>query len=138
MKSFACQLLSSIVVGYTQSSNAHSSSESPTTLTSLTPFSCFGIGVVITFGVGGGSNLTVLLSIKSWILFFKAQHQSVSCPGLLEWQAHFAFGLYLGDEVSGLAGGSHNVTKLSFSMCCKAWDNDMPILVNCLFRVSNR
>ena len=42
--------------------------------TTLTPFSCFGIGAVITFSVGGGSNSIVLLSIKSWILFFKAQH----------------------------------------------------------------
>ena len=40
--------------------------------TALTPLSCFDIGTVITFGVGGGSNSIVLLSIKSWILFFKA------------------------------------------------------------------
>lgn len=70
--------------------------------------------------------------IRSWILFFRAQHWSVSCPGLLEWYAHLAFGLYLGDEMFGLDGGSHNVTKSAFNKCCKAYDSDMLILVNCL------
>ena len=50
---------------------------------------------------------------------------------------HLVFGLYLGEEVFGLDGGSCNITKLVFSRCCKAWDSDMAILVNCLRGASN-
>ena len=63
------------------------------------------MGVVIMLEVGGGSNLIVLLSIRSWILFFNAQQSLVSCPGLFERKAHFALGLYFREAVLGLEGG---------------------------------
>ena len=44
-KSFACQLLSYVVVGYTHSSNATSSSKSPTALTSWLPIRRWGFHV---------------------------------------------------------------------------------------------
>ena len=45
---------------------------------------------------------------------------SVSCPGLSEWYAHLASGLYLGEAVLGFLGGSLNVTRFNLNRCCKA------------------
>ena len=108
------------------------SSTEETTSISLIPEPCLGMGAVMMLGFSGGSNSITLLSIKSWILVFRAQQSLVSCPGLLEWYAHHAFGLYFGDDVLGFWGGSHSVINCAFNRCCNAWVNGILILVNCL------
>src|ERR1051325_12194981 len=71
-----------VIRGMVKSSMLKTYVSSPTALELL---SWLGIGALITFGVStGGSNSICLASIMSWILFFKAQQLSVSCPGLLE------------------------------------------------------
>ena len=74
-------------------------------------------------------------SIRSWILLLNAQQMLVSCPGLLEWYAHLASGLYLGEAMLGFLGGSLNVTRFNLNRCCKAWDSDMLSLVNFLLGI---
>ena len=81
------------------------------------------------------ANSSAPSSIRSWILFLNAQQLLVSCPGLLEWYAHIAFGLYLGEAMLGFWGGSLNITNLAFNMRCNAWVNDMLISVKRLLDV---